>query len=367
VADRPVILQVPLAYAPELGGVQTCARQLSEELTRSGLEVRVATVDPSHALARVETVNGVTVLRVPGWPRGSDVRAAPGLAALIRSVQPDIVHVQGYQTLVAPIAMATAAAARIPYLLTFHGGGHPQDWRNQFRGRQLKILRPLLARAQFLIATAEWEIEYYGKTLNLSTARFRLVPNGGDLPHVGEAKRQPGTTIVSLGRLERNKGHQRVVAAMPHVLREVPDARLWIAGDGPYRDDLLRLADESGVAERVEIRAYRDRTEYAQRLAGSAVAVLLSDYETHPMAALEAAHLKIPTLVADNSGMAELARKGFARAIPLTVDSETHADAIVRLIRDPSSGSGEVDLPSWSETARSFRELYDQILARQSR
>ena len=55
----------------------------------------------------------------------------------------------------------------------------------------------------------------------------------------------------------------------------------------------------------------------AELLRGVSLVVLLSEFETHPLVALEAAAAGCRLLVADASGLAELAADGFARAIPL--------------------------------------------------
>jgi glycosyltransferase involved in cell wall biosynthesis len=306
----------------------------------------------------------VPVERVPAWPRNTDHRLAPGVAPVVRRKHWDVIHVQCYQSLVAPIAMAAAARAGTPYVVTFHGGGHSSRLRHKLRSKQLRVLRPLLARSAALVATAEWEIGRYSELLGLPRTQFRLIPNGGDLPQppASTTPKAAETLIVSLGRAERYKGHHRVVAALPHVLREVHDARLWIAGEGPYERELADLAARLGVADRVEIRSVRDRAHYTEKLASASVATLLSDFETHPMAALEAINLGLPLLVADNSGLAELADRGQAKAVPLTGDSRAHAAEIVRLVRHPPTPS-TVAISSWRECANALHSLYEEAHA----
>jgi glycosyltransferase involved in cell wall biosynthesis len=300
---------------------------------------------------------------VPAWPRDTDYCFAPGVKRVIQDLNPDLVHVQCYQTLVAPVALYTAARTRTPYVLTFHGGGHSSSWRNRIRARQLTALRPLLARASVLIATAEWEIGHYSSSLGLDSSKFVLIPNGGDLPMPDdEFVKPPGTLIVSVGRVERFKGHHRVLAAFPHVLRELPDARLWIAGEGPYEPELRKMAVKLGIADRVDIKPVPNRTEYATRLAGASVVALLSDFETHPMAALEAINLGVPMLVGDTSGLAELAQKGLADAVPLSADSRHHAGELIRLVRHPPTREGTVAISSWDACADAHRDLYAQVV-----
>lgn len=359
VASSLRILQVTPTYAPEVGGVATCVSEVTRGLVARGVAVDVLTVDPTGRLSRRETMYGAPVRRVRGWPSGADYRFAPAISGQVRHGNCDIVHVQCYQTLVAPIAMLAAARARIPYVLTFHGGGHSSRWRHASRRKQLQVLRPLLARAARLIATADWEVDYYSTLLELPAERFVVIPNGGDLPQVPEhATPANGTLIVSIGRAERYKGHHRVLAALPGVIREVPDARLWVAGEGPYAAELAALAQTLGISDRVEIRAERDREQYAALLAGASLATLLSEFETHPIAALEAITLGVPTLVADNSGLAELAQKGFAHSVPLGDSDAAHARAMVEMIRRPPPPRPDIVMPTWDQCVDSLVDLY---------
>jgi glycosyltransferase involved in cell wall biosynthesis len=337
---------------------------VATRLAERSVDVRVLTADPSHGLPPAEVLRGVPVQRVRAWPRNRDYGFAPAIDRIIRRANSDLIHVQCYHTVVAPLAMNAARRSRTPYVVTFHGGGHASTVRHGLRRAQLSVLRPLLARSAALIATAEWEIEHYSSMLGLARSKFVLIPNGGDLPEPGnEPTPASGTLIVSVGRAERHKGHHRVLAALPHVLNELPDARLWIAGDGPFEPELRRLAARLGVADRVEIHAERDRAKYAGRLAGASVAALLSDFETHPMAALEAISLGVPMLVADNSGLAEIAANGHADAVSLSADSRSHAAEMIRLVRNRPPRRASVVISSWDGCVDRHELLYERVLA----
>ena len=67
---------------------------------------------------------------------------------------------RGYhQKLVAPLAMLSAALRRIPYVVTFHPGGHSSEARNRLRGAQQRLLWPLLARAARLLDMSVPEVK----------------------------------------------------------------------------------------------------------------------------------------------------------------------------------------------------------------
>jgi glycosyltransferase involved in cell wall biosynthesis len=174
---------------------------------------------------------------------------------------------------------------------------------------------------------------------------------------------EPGL-IVSVGRLERYKGHHKVIAALPEVRKRQPEARLLILGSGPYEVQLRRLADQLGIGPQVEIRAIppSDRQAMAQTLARAALVVLLSEAESHPVAVMEALLLGRPVLVADTSGLSELARRQLVRAIPLSIDSGAVAAAIAEELQFPTARA-EARLPTWDDCAAELLALYQTVVS----
>lgn len=361
------LLFVTPRYLPFMGGVQNHVYQVSTRLAQAGVDVTVLTTNPGGQLPAEEKLEGVNIRRARAWPANRDYFFAPDIHRIITRGEWDLVHVQSYHTLVAPLAMAAARQAGIPYVLTFHGGGHSSRLRNALRGVQQTMLRPLLKRAERLIAIARFEIAHYSKRLRLSEEQFVLIPNGGDLPQVRNtaADAEDKELLVSIGRLERYKGHQRAIAALPEVLAQRPNVRLWVAGTGPYEPDLRNLASSLGVAENVEIYAIPavDRERMARELSKAALVVLFSEYETHPIAALEAVALGRPVLVADTSGLSELAQRGLARAIPLNSTPTQVAGAILEQLERPHKPP-TIELPTWDDCAADLLSLYGELSGR---
>lgn len=365
--SAPRVLMVTPRYFPCMGGVETHVYEVARRLAALGVQITVLTTDLSGQLPIIEKVDGVTIQRVRAWPANRDFYWAPDIYRIIQEGGWDVVHLQSYHTLVAPLAMFAAVRAKIPYVVTFHGGGHSSGIRNRLRNLQQLLLRPLLARAFRLIAVARFESELYGKRLHLNNEQFVLIPNGCDIaapPQLNPQAKSSGSaddtiTIASIGRLERYKGHQRMIAALPYILKQRPNVRLWIAGAGPYESELIRLATELGVADFVKIRAIpgSQREVMAQEVSKAALVTILSDFETHPIAAIEALALGRPLLVTDTSGLHELAQNGYARAIPLSSTSKEIGEAVVHCLSQPLIPK-QLQLPTWDECALSLKDLY---------
>jgi glycogen synthase len=367
-ARRLRIAMVSPRYFPATGGTELHTREVATRIVAAGHHVTVLTTDATGRLPRCEEIDGVIIQRVPAWNAGNELHFAPAVFRLILRGNWDVVHCQGYHTLVPPLAMTAALRAHTPYVLTFHGGGHSSVLRNRVRGAQRKLLRPLLARADRLIALADFELSLFGDRLGIPRERFVLIPNGADLP-ANSDPRPVGSAapiIASVGRLERYKGHHLLIAALPFILEQRPDARVWIAGSGPFESHLRKLAERLSVADHVDIRSIpaADRQSMAAELSKIALLVSLSEYETQPIAVLEALSLGRPALVANTPGLSELARRGLVRTVPLDSRPREIAAAVVAQLRDPLLPPPDLKLPTWQDCAMQLLALYSDVARR---
>jgi glycosyltransferase involved in cell wall biosynthesis len=260
--------------------------------------------------------------------------------------------------------MLSAWCTGIPFVVTFHSGGHSSRLRNAVRGVQRAALRPLIVRAAALIAVSRFEAEFFSSGLRIPQDRFVVIPNGSNLPDlpVPAATGRDETLILSVGRLERYKGHHRVIAALPRVREWIPNVRLRIVGSGPYERQLQRHARDCGVADLVDVGPIpaSDRAGMSALLSHAALVTLMSEYEAHPISVIEALAMGRPVLVADTSGLSEFAQAGHARAIPLNSTANEIAAAIVQQIAEPPIA--RVEVPSWDDCAASVLRVYQNIV-----
>lgn len=360
------ILQVSARYLPYTGGTEIHTYEVARRLAAAGNQVTVLTANPGQRKKTEEQAEGVQIIRVPAWPDGRDYFFAPDIYKTIRRGDWDIVHCQGYHTLVAPLVMLAAWRAKIPYVVTFHSGGHSSRLRNALRPLQQALLRPLLARAAGLVGVSRWEAEFFRERLRLPKEQFSVIPNGSYLPRAQNpsASQSNRTLIVSVGRLERYKGHHRVIAALPLVAEQRPEVRLRIVGSGPYEADLRQLTVDLGVADRVEIKgvAGQDREGMAAILMEAKLAILLSNYESQGISVMEALSLGCPVLVADTTALGELAASGLARVTPLGSTPQWIAAAILGQLHQPLIPAN-AELPTWEACAGDIQNLYRRIIA----
>ncbi|MBK8435494.1 MAG: glycosyltransferase family 4 protein [Austwickia sp.] len=366
-APKPLrVLMVGHKYLPDQGGIETHIYETARRLhARPEFDITVLTTDISRTRPTHETIDGVPTIRVSGYPSSRDYYLAPGVAGVVRRGGWDLVHQQGIHTLVPPLTMAAARSAKLPYLTTFHTGGHSMGHRNALRSLQWRALGPLLGSADALVGVSHFEAELVAQEARIATDRVRVIRNGGGLPQLSEpVSRVPGL-IVSSGRLVNYKGHQRVIEALPHIIKSVPEARLQIYGggdSGSNEPELRALAESLGIADRLSITALppEDREGMARALCEADVFAAMSDYEAHPVAVMEALSLGCSVVGLDIAGIGELVHEGWVRGVAPQSSPEQIAEAILGGMGQPSLVD-PATLPTWDTCAQALSDLYLEI------
>ena len=146
--------------------------------------------------------------------------------------------------------------------------------------------------------------------LGAAPERTITLRNGVDLDLFRPVDRQAarralgveGFTLVSVGSLIPRKGHDLTIRA----LLDAPDCKLMIAGHGPLRGELERLAAELGLGERVRFLGETPHAELARLYSAADVSVLASSREGWANVLLESMACGTPVLATDVNGTGEV-------------------------------------------------------------
>ena len=125
-----------------------------------------------------------------------------------------------------------------------------------------------------------------------------VVPEGVDPVARPEVARAEVPTVVFVGRLARNKRPDHAIAAFRLLRRHVPDARLWMIGDGPMAGELRR-----DLPDGVELLGRVPEAEKQRRLAEAHCLVATSVREGWGLTVTEAAQLGTPAVAYDVDGL----------------------------------------------------------------
>jgi len=172
----------------------------------------------------------------------------------------------------------------------------------------------------------------------IDTEHFRPL-DGRDLREkYGIADR---ATIVSVGRLVHRKGQDRLVEALPLVLKEIPDAHLIFVGEGPHRKKLDQLVEKHKLENHVTFIGriqYSDLPRYIclgdifampsrSRLFGLEVEGLGIVY-------LEASACGLPVVGGNSGGAPDAVKEGITGFVVDGNNLPEIADRIITLLKD---------------------------------
>ena len=136
--------------------------------------------------------------------------------------------------------------------------------------------------------------------------------------------------IVALGRLHENKAFDTLLRAIARV----PDVYLWLAGDGPLKEELQKLAEELGIKPRVRFLGWRDDT--AALMATADLFVCPSRHEPLGNVVIEAWAQGLPVVAADSMGPGMLI-ENMETGVLVPIDDEiAMAKAIRSVLKDPN-------------------------------
>jgi glycosyltransferase involved in cell wall biosynthesis len=328
------------------GGMESMVIQLAADAARHGDSVAVAS-GPGAWAARLDEA-GAAHVALPATTRGTAMAMAGAVARLARGMarlQPDVVHAHNVRATALARAALTACRHRGALVPTIHGLP-PADYAMAAR-----ILR---AAAPRVIACAP-SVSRSLAAAGFPGARIDVICNGAALepasPERIERMRralrlgdQP--VVAGIGRLAEQKNWPVLIAAarMPDEPR-VPGMAgspsgsamadraggpaFVVAGDGPLRDELSRLASRSG--DRVRFVGAVD--DVAALIGLAACVVTTSAWEGLPLTLLEALSLGAPVVATAVDGVADLIPPQAAVLVP-PGDPVAVRAAIARVLAD---------------------------------
>ena len=153
-----------------------------------------------------------------------------------------------------------------------------------------------------------------------------------------------GPTLLTVGRLQKRKGQDQVIKALPLIRSKYPNIRYVIAGDGKERANLQQLTQTCGVEQNVIwkpgctdselLRLYQqcDLFLLANRQIGS-------DVEGFGMVLLEAAACEKATVTCDSGGTKEAVAHNVTGIVLEDSQKERIAACVIDLLDEPSRRS----------------------------
>ncbi|WBB61972.1 glycosyltransferase family 4 protein [Streptomyces sp. WMMC500] len=354
---------------PEPGGMERHVERLTREQIAAGHQVSLAfrhgaCVPDGAARIQLRPSSTSRVLGTVSDRLATAAEAALALRAVAGGSRgPDLVHLHGDHVELLVLGPACRRLG-VPLFVTVHA---------TLSERHRRLARHAFGYAAGFVAlggaTAADLMER-----GVETRRILVMSSGLDLsrmpPPVPAPAREPGL-IVSVGALNPMKDHALLIAAFRQLSRDRAGLRLVIAGDGPERDRLARLAAAgpgvklAGALTQEEVYNLVGRAQIfvlaSRRLAGKGEGV--------PTAALEALALGTPVIVSSHATLDPVVTNPAAYRVFASGSAAGLTAAVAKVLDEPSTreqmgtlGRQAAEMLDWPRVARRVEEWYESLL-----
>lgn len=356
------------------GGVNNHVAHLAAELRRRGVETVVVAPlsDRGQAPEGVLALAG-PVVTVPAGGSKPRVDVMPWVpfqvGRILRRQRFDVVHLHNPLTPLASMSFLwqRAAAPGTALVATFHEyRAGPDPLLDIVRRPGRRWLAGLRARIAVSEAARDYNQAYF-------PGEYAVIPNGIDAARFDPDGRRAaagsdgGPVVLFVGRLEERKGLPTLLQAFREVQRQVPGARLVVAGDYDRRAAALpaRPAGHVEFVGRVSDAALPDVYRAADVFCAPSV-----DFESFGIVLLEAMAAGVPIVASDIRGYREVLEDGRQGVLVPPRNPEALAAAIVALLGDPQrrqamgrAGRETAVRYDWQRVAGQVLAVYEQAMA----
>jgi glycosyltransferase involved in cell wall biosynthesis len=193
--------------------------------------------------------------------------------------------------------------------------------------------------------------------------RVSVIPDGRDEPpSLDGITKEDRPTLLFVGRLALNKRPHHAVDAFRHVRGEMPDAQLWIVGQGPLERDL-----EASLPEGAELLGFLPRRDLYERMRRAHCLIVPSVREGWGLVVIEANSVGTPAVAYDVPGLRDSVRDGITGRLASPGEPEALAHEALALLGDAGSyremsrhATEWAEQFSWDATARGLLEVIEE-------
>ena len=367
------IVRLANFVAPQSGGLRTSLRELGAGYLAAGHEPVLIIpgdrdTDEQTEQGRVITLHGPRVQFLGGYRVLTRKRK---VAALLSELKPDTLEVSDRATLRwtgrwarghgVPAAMVSHES--LTALLAMMPVGPAGLWRAVANALNRRTARSYPQ----IICTTEWAAAEFDQ---IGAGNVVRAPLGVDLDTFSPVRHSeplrtcyaaPGETLlVHCGRLSAEKKPQRSLTTLATLRAQGLPVRLVVAGDGPLRESLERIATRDGLP--VTFAGFlRGRTDLAALLATADAAIAPGPAETFGLAALEALACGTPVVVSAESALPEVVGEAGA-----SVAGEDLAIGVADVLSRPepdrrAAARARAERYGWPGAVQAFLAIHEDL------
>lgn len=317
------------------GGNETAALQLLARLDRSRFEPSLLVLSAERDSIADEFAALALPIASCRFDQGNRLSFVWRLRGQFRRIRPDAVLCYSYSAMHLWVHLAGRLAG-VPQRTT-----RVASWFDWMMPQLTRLQRYSILVCNQEIAVSEYVGRRLRETGRTPSGGVVVIPNGCDV--TGISKRAATArlrrssdaplSIVMVSRLEEAKDHATLLKAFASVVKQLPQARLRIVGDGPLRPSLERLSQDLAVRGNVDFLGLR--RDVPEVLGPNDVFAFSTRTEGFPNALIEAMAAGLPVVSSDLPPCREILDGGRAGLLAPPGDAAAMAAALSSLLSAP--------------------------------
>lgn len=368
------IALVSEVFLPKLDGVVRKVQHLLEHFDLRGHESILFVPYNKHMPAQYcnTPITMYPSAPVPFYP---EIKAASPFTRLEEELtvfKPDLVHLIN-PTSLGVAGLRAALNLGLPVVASYHTdmSGFAAEWNLAFLGKPIhNYYRWIHNQCDLNLAPSEWT---KNELLDLGYKRMGVWRGGVDIDRFTPAKRTTawrvrltqGNTkkplIISVSRLSREK---RMDMLLP-LVKDIDGIRLAIIGDGPYRDELVKMFEGTPTV----FTGYLNGEDLAHAYAAGDIFVFNGKHETFGNVVLEAMASGLPVVVPNAGGVTDIVNHGISGLLYEPNDYQGLINSTrflmtnrMEALRMGETGRQTAEQRTWEITLDEVVAQYEQLL-----
>ena len=370
-------------FAPHSGGAVIVATEIANNLAKLGHQVTVLTPDLPQSGQRYEPEmnSRVRVIRVETPSKTNLKVAARRCKSNLEKKGKELGKKEKYDFvltifhpfhLVPNAAISCANNLGIPSIIKVDDAIYEKS--SGIKSIQRKIEKIIstrsLSKASKILVSNTPSKEIMKSYYKINEEKISIVPNGVDLSFFKTKNRDPNKIVFS-GVMYHHRGLDVLLDAAPNIVKEVPETKLVLLGDGPEMKKLKEIVRQNNLESNIEFKGWIDRKDIPEHLSNASIGIgplkrTIVTENALPIKVLEYMASSLP-IIAKTGTLPEDVLKDNENGWFVENSSELY-EKIIKLEQNPElvekMGKNSLNMVqkfSWERIVKSIIDIYEQF------
>lgn len=366
------ILLINFMETTSPGGINKTVHELGKNLSKKGHSVTVLQPNVMD-LPSEEFFNGFKIIRVKSRFKnhfyGFCPEIIPYFKNSIKDINPDVIHIHGYQSLLLPeiLILVKSMKLKSPVLLTPHYDplNRGTTMGNIFGNIYDRVFGKILLRScDGVISISDFESNNIKK---IQDSEITVIPHGVDNINIKKLEKHDNNIkLIYVGYLLGYKGVQYIVKALNVLVnfKKLENVKLTVVGDGKYKGELLKLSKRLNVEKYIKWKPFMAHDEVLKEMRKHDIFIILSKTEGYGLVVAEALSQGIPSIVTKKTALEEFIKEKGCFGVNCPPDPGEISDLILKIYKnDINVGPFTGKIRTWEKVSQDYEDVYKKALS----